>query len=129
MSKYLKMTNGRRQKFLSELRVHGIFVEAARAASPGVKNRRGAVQSFRDLVKRDPEFAAQVQAIVGQVPITWKRTLERLRALEKVVELAGKLSDRYLANPGGPYEFVACITPPRGNAIHKEWRELWELTR
>ena len=50
----------RRAVFLRTLAETGLFRAAARAASPHADPNSGAVNSFRDLAKRDATFAAQV---------------------------------------------------------------------
>jgi len=52
------LTAKRKALFLSELAKHGIFVRAARAASPD--SLTGAVATFREEARRNPEFAAQI---------------------------------------------------------------------
>lgn len=56
------ITEERRRVFLDALSRTGIFVWAARAASPHSSDasNKGCASSFRDLEKRDPTFAAQV---------------------------------------------------------------------
>lgn len=54
-----KLTSRRKKAFLDELRLHGILVRAARAASPRASGRYGAKQTFLDERDRDPEFARQ----------------------------------------------------------------------
>lgn len=53
------VNEARRRAFLDVLRQTGIFTWACRAASP--HSERGCVNSFRDLMKRDPTFAAEVR--------------------------------------------------------------------
>lgn len=50
------MTAGRKAAFIDALEQCGVVIEAARIASP--KSRTGAVSSFRDAAKLDPDFAA-----------------------------------------------------------------------
>jgi hypothetical protein len=53
-----KLTPARRRAFLAALRETGVFSRAARAASPTACT--GAETTFRDALRRDPRFAAQV---------------------------------------------------------------------
>ncbi len=50
----------RRRVFLETLAATGSMTAAAQAASPHAQGERGAYESFRDLVRRDPQFAADV---------------------------------------------------------------------
>ena len=52
------LTAKRKALFLSELAKHGVFVRAARVASP--ESLTGAVATFREEARRNPEFAAQI---------------------------------------------------------------------
>ena len=52
------LTAKRKALFLSELAKHGVFVRAARVASPD--SLTGAVVTFREEARRNPEFAAQI---------------------------------------------------------------------
>lgn len=52
------LTAKRKALFLSELAKHGVFVRAARVASPD--SLTGAVATFREEAKRNAEFAAQI---------------------------------------------------------------------
>ena len=56
------LTAKRKATFLASLRSHGVFARAARDASP--KSATGAVSTFREEARRDPEFAAQIQDAV-----------------------------------------------------------------
>lgn len=60
----MKLTSERKRAFLNQLRAHGVVVEAARQASPG--SARGAVQSFRDERKRDPDFDKEWDEAVAE---------------------------------------------------------------
>lgn len=55
------VTEGRKATFLKVLAETGIFVWAARSASPFAKDEKGCASSFRTLMRKDPSFAAQVQ--------------------------------------------------------------------
>ncbi len=52
------LTAKRKALFLSELAKHGVFVRAARVASP--ESLTGAVATFREHARANPEFAAQI---------------------------------------------------------------------
>ena len=54
----MPLTPERRQTFLEVYAKTGSWAAAARAASPHASTRWGASRSFRDLAKREPEFAA-----------------------------------------------------------------------
>ena len=54
------LTEGRKATFLKVLAECGIFVWAARAASPYAKDEKGCASSFRTLMRKDPGFSAQV---------------------------------------------------------------------
>ena len=54
------LSEGRKETFLKVLAETGIFVWAARAASPYAKDEKGCASSFRTLMRRDPGFAAAV---------------------------------------------------------------------
>lgn len=58
----LRIGPARRRAFLRALAETGSFVAAARAASPHCKHPLGPASSFRQLMKRSPEFADQVRA-------------------------------------------------------------------
>ncbi|NOX84049.1 MAG: hypothetical protein GXP06_13905 [Alphaproteobacteria bacterium] len=51
----MKLTEDRKQIFLTELERHGVVTWAARAASPG--SQHGAMKTFRDERDRNPGFA------------------------------------------------------------------------
>lgn len=72
-----RITDARRRLFLQELRAHGIIREAARVASPGSKHARGAEQSFRDLMARDPEFAQAVEEARREADAALEREIHR----------------------------------------------------
>lgn len=52
------LTAKRKALFLSELSKHGVFVRAARVASP--ESLTGAVATFREHARANPDFAAQI---------------------------------------------------------------------
>ena len=56
------ITEERRQIYLSVLSKTGSVHAAAKAATPWAQGVHGGAESFRDLAKRDPEFAAQAEA-------------------------------------------------------------------
>ena len=64
----------RRKIFLETLARTGSLCGAAQAATPWARGRRGGWESFRDLAKRDAEFAAKMQAAksaaLAQFPVT-----------------------------------------------------------
>lgn len=72
-----RITDARRRLFIQEVRAHGIIREAARVASPGSKHARGAEQSFRDLMARDPQFAAQVEEARREADAALEREIHR----------------------------------------------------
>jgi len=72
-----RITKDRREAFLRDVRAHGIIREAARVASPGSKHARGAEQSFRDLMARDAEFAAQVEEARREADAALEREIHR----------------------------------------------------
>ncbi len=51
------LSEDRKRLFLSELRVHGVVVEASRIASPGSSHERGARTTFYEERSRNAEFA------------------------------------------------------------------------
>jgi len=53
-----RLTEARKTVFLEELRKHGVFARAARAASPRASD--GAVSTFKDEAARNPSFARQI---------------------------------------------------------------------
>lgn len=66
-----------------------------------------------------------------------KERAHRVHRLLEIARLATSLSEQYLANASWPksrgkfphpHEFVTGMGVPRGHAIHREWRNLWELT-
>src|SRR5688572_269288 len=71
------ITDARRRLFLKELCAHGIVREAARVASPGSKHARGAEQSFRDLMARDPNFARDVEQARREADAALEREIHR----------------------------------------------------
>lgn len=98
------LTKARREAFLSELRKHGVFAAAAKAASPHAPTD-GVVTSFRDLVARDPAFAAEVGAAIEQANAAveheiWRRSQEGWKEpvfyMGEVVGEITKFSDRLL---------------------------------
>ena len=77
------VTEGRRETFLKVLAETGIFVWAARAASPFAKDEKGCASSFRTLMRRDPGFSAQVQEAREEADATIEREAYR-RAVEGI---------------------------------------------
>ena len=77
------LTAKRRALFLTELARHGVFARAARVASPHTAT--GACASFRELARRDAEFAAQIAEAREQADGDLLVELHR-RAVEGVVE-------------------------------------------
>jgi hypothetical protein len=77
----LPITDERRTVFLATLSRTGSFAEAARAASPHA--RSGAVTSFRDLARRDPGFAAEVEEAMHEARGVVEAEIHR-RAVEGV---------------------------------------------
>ena len=57
----MKLTEGRKRAFLAALRQTGSLRAAARRATPGNSTAHGPHTTFRDAIRRDPEFAAAVQ--------------------------------------------------------------------
>ncbi|RJX69294.1 hypothetical protein D6858_05360 [Tsuneonella suprasediminis] len=104
----MKLTDRRKKAFLSELKLHGILVRAARAASPRASARYGAVQTFKDERERDPDFAAQwdeamdaaeaaIEAeIYRRAQEGWDEPIFGGRHREKIVGTVRKYSDRLL---------------------------------
>lgn len=56
-----RVTDVRRETFLKVLSETGSFAAAARAASPHSKDRHGGASTFKQLMQRDPDFAAAVE--------------------------------------------------------------------
>lgn len=104
----MKLTDRRKKAFLDELRLHGILVRAARAASPRASSQYGAVQTFKDERGRDEEFAAQwdeaMQAAEASVEHElyrraqegWEEPIYGGRHREKIVGTVRRYSDRLL---------------------------------
>lgn len=79
------VTEERKRVFLDVLARTGIFTWAARAASPHSEGKRPGLSSFTDLVKRDPEFAAQVEEAKAEANALLEKTAYD-RAVEGVPE-------------------------------------------
>jgi len=77
------LTAKRRALFLTELARHGVFARAARVASPHTAT--GACASFRELARRDAEFAAHIAEAREQADGDLLVELHH-RAVEGVVE-------------------------------------------
>lgn len=75
----------RRRVFLATLRETGLFRAAARAASPHSDPDSGAVNSFRDLARRDANFAAEVAEAMQEANERLEREAHR-RAVEGIRE-------------------------------------------
>ena len=71
------LSEARKRLFLSELRVHGIVVEAAKVASPGSTHERGARTSFYDERERSPAFAQEWDAAVERANGALEREIYR----------------------------------------------------
>jgi len=81
LAKQIKISDDRRKAFLAELARTGSIAQAARAASPHAKS--GAVTSFRDLIRRDREFAAAVEEAMFEARGVIEAEIHR-RAVEGV---------------------------------------------
>ena len=57
----MKLTTKRKEIFLETYSRTGSFPAAARAASPHASTRWGASRTFRDEMRRNPEFATEVE--------------------------------------------------------------------
>lgn len=75
----LPLTEERKRAFLEHLATYGIAVEAARAASPGCPS--GAMATFKDARRRDPEFAAAWEEAAEQARGVIEAEIRR-RAIE-----------------------------------------------
>ncbi len=79
----------------------GIFAWAARAASPHCDKRTGAVNSFRDLVKRDPRFACEVEEAMAEANARLEHTAYK-RAVEGVPEAVFQKGQQAVDSQGRP---------------------------
>lgn len=77
----VRLSAERKRLLLAGLRAHGVFRAAAREASPGSRHTRGAEQSFRDEMERDPEFAQAVEEARSEADAAIEREIAR-RGLE-----------------------------------------------
>lgn len=93
------MTAKRRETFLEVLRKTGIFRAAARAASPDAPD--GAASTFRDLMRRDPEFAAAVEDARQEADELLEQTAWE-RAVQGVPEPVFQRGERALDADGSP---------------------------
>jgi hypothetical protein len=99
------MTQARRDAFLKSLREHGVFMAAARDASPNCSTIAGPSQSFKDLMARDDVFRQEVEAAIEEANAKVELEIHR-RAVEgyeepvfymgEVVGSIRKWSDRLL---------------------------------
>lgn len=72
----VRVSAERKRRFVAALRVHGVFREAAREASPS-RRGRGAEQSYRDEMRRDPEFAQAVEQARSEADAAIEREIVR----------------------------------------------------
>ncbi len=95
------ITEARRRTFLRVLAQTGIMVWAARAASPHSQDARGAISGFRNLMARDPDFAAQVQEARDEADALLEHTAW-LRAVEGVSEAVIQKGEQATLADGTP---------------------------
>lgn len=96
-----KLTPGRKAAFIEDLRRHGIFVQAARVASPHAKDRHGASSTFRDQARRDPVFAAAIISAQEQADAALLSEARR-RAVEGVERGIFQKAGRVIDHDGKP---------------------------
>jgi len=82
-SAHSTITEARKRAFIEALRATGVFVWAARAASPHAQDRHGGSSGFRDLMAREPMFRAEVEAAIEEANARIEREAVR-RAIEGV---------------------------------------------
>jgi hypothetical protein len=73
----VRVSAERKRRFVAALRVHGVFREAAREASPGSRHPRGAEQSYRDEMQRDAAFAQAVEEARKEADAAIEREIVR----------------------------------------------------
>ena len=83
MGKHLKLTDERKKVFLDHLRVHGLVIHAAKAASP--HSPQGAVATFKQNRQKDEVFAAAWADALAEAEENIMKEMHR-RGIEGVQE-------------------------------------------